>query len=549
MKQIYVNQIGYFTDSPKKAVLNFEGREFNLFDDSGNCVYTGKVSHFGTDDISGEDVSVADFSDFKRPGIYRVSSEGVDSVSFSIGTDVFEKLTRDVFKCFYYLRCGDALSKEFAGEYWHEPCHMSKAAVLGEDTSPVDVSGGWHDAGDYGRYSTAGAVAVAHILYGVRFFDNLKDVKYDIPKVTCPGGVLPDILAEVKVELDFLLKMQREDGSVWHKVTTFQHAPFVMPEDDRNELFLYPVSSMATADIAAVFALAYTVYKDYDRKYADKLMEAALMAYKWLKDNPEPVLFRNPEGSNTGVYGESEDVSNRFWAAAALYEATGDRKYHEDAVALSKDLEGIDRKGCERDDEPDPLIGFGWGDVGGLGSLSLILTGDDDDLEKYVKGSIAKEADRLVAESERNGFGVCMNPHDFIWGSNMELLKHLMILAVADLKVAEKPEYRRIIVAGLDYLLGCNSMDVSYVTGNGEKAFMNPHLRPTAVDGIEDPWPGLVSGGPNKGLQDPRAREIPMGTAPMKCYFDHVDCYSLNEITIYWNSPLLFVLGWLRKKF
>ncbi len=90
-------------------------------------------------------------------------------------------------------------------------------------------------------------------------------------------------------------------------------------------------------------------------------------------------------------------------------------------------------------------------------------------------------------------------------------------------------------------------MDVSYVTGNGARAFKNPHLRPTAVDDIEDPWPGLVSGGPNVGLQDERARMLPKNLPPMKCYIDHVDCYSLNEITIYWNSPLVFILAGLLK--
>ena len=87
-------------------------------------------------------------------------------------------------------------------------------------------------------------------------------------------------------------------------------------------------------------------------------------------------------------------------------------------------------------------------------------------------------------------------------------------------------------------------MDISYVTGNGEKAFKNPHLRPTAVDDIEEPWPGLVSGGPNAGLHDERAQTLRgKGLPPMKCYIDHIDCYSLNEITIYWNSPLVFALS------
>lgn len=545
MARIFMNQVGFKPDSSKKAVLDFAGSDFSVKDEKGNDVYTGKVSHFGTDEVSGEDTYVADFSDFKENGTFSISSEGAVSTHFSISNNVYDKLMKDICKCFYFLRCGDALTKEFAGEYYHDPCHMGKATVYGEDTEPVDVTGGWHDAGDYGRYSTAGAVAVAHILYGVRFFKNLLDVDFNIPKVKGDKGNLPDILAEVKVELDFLKKMQRENGSVWHKVTTFCHAPFVMPEEDKEELFLFPVSSLATADIAAVFALAYSIYKDYDKAYADSLLEVSKKAYKWLKENPDELLFFNAEGSNTGQYDEAEDISNRFWAAASLYEVTGDKEYYEDIKYQKDRLLSFDKNATKKGYQGNVLTCLGWAEVAGLGSMSILLKNDGDDLNKEIKKAFTGEADRLVSNAGKNGFGLCMEAKDFIWGSNMELLKYLMILTVTEKKIEGKPEYKDAITSGLDYLLGCNSMDVSYVTGNGEKAFKNPHLRPTAVDDIEEPWPGLVSGGPNVGLQDERAKEVPAGSAPMKCYLDHIDCYSLNEITIYWNSPLVFVMAGL----
>ena len=543
MARIFMNQVGFKPDSSKKAVLDFAGSDFSVKDENGKDVYTGKVSHFGTDEVSGEDTYVADFSNFKENGTFSIASGDAVSTHFSIGNNVYDKLMKDICKCFYFLRCGDALTKEFAGEYYHEPCHMGKATVYGEDTEPVDVTGGWHDAGDYGRYSTAGAVAVAHILYGVRFFKNLLDVDFNIPKVKGDKGNLPDILAEVKVELDFLKKMQRENGSVWHKVTTFCHAPFVMPEEDKEELFLFPVSSLATADIAAVFALAYSIYKDYDKAYADSLLEVSKKAYKWLKENPDELLFFNAEGSNTGQYDEAEDISNRFWAAASLYEVTGDKEYYEDIKYQKDRLLSFDKNATKKGYQGNVLTCLGWAEVAGLGSMSILLKNDGDDLNKEIKKAFTGEADRLSSNAKKNGFGLCMEAKDFIWGSNMELLKYLMILTVTDKKIEGKPEYKDAITSGLDYLLGCNSMDVSYVTGNGEKAFKNPHLRPTAVDDIEEPWPGLVSGGPNVGLQDERAKEVPAGSAPMKCYLDHIDCYSLNEITIYWNSPLVFVMA------
>ena len=545
MKKVFVNQVGFLSSAPKKAVLNFAASEFEVIDENGKKVFGGEVEHFGTDEISGEDTYVADFSVLTEKGKYKVVADGNESVSFEVSDNVYDKLMKDICKCFYYLRCGDALTKEFAGEYYHEPCHMSKATVYGEDVEPVDVTGGWHDAGDYGRYSTAGAVAVAHLLYGVRFFKGLLDVHYDIPKVSGDNGNLPEILAEAKVELDFLMKMQRENGSVWHKVTTFNHAPFVMPEDDKEELFLFAVSALATADIAAVFALAYTIYKDYDKAYADKLMEKSLLAYKWLKENPDELLFFNPEGSNTGQYDEAEDLSNRFWAACALYEATSDGKYYSDALELKAKVEEFDKNAQKKGYQGNVFTCLGWAEVAGLGSLSLLLKREDNALCTLARTSFLSEADRLVKVSGENGFGLCMLAKDFIWGSNMELLKYMMVLSVA-YKLDSKDEYKKALEAGLDYVLGCNSMDVSYVTGNGEKAYMNPHLRPTAVDDIEQPWAGLVSGGPNVGLQDERAQSLRgQGLPPMKCYLDHIDCYSLNEITIYWNSPLVFALSGL----
>ena len=544
MSKVFMNQVGFLGNSAKRAVLDFDAPDFKVVDESGTAVFSGITQHFGTDEISGEDTFVADFSDLSKEGTYRVVAGDVTGPAFIIGDKAFDKLKKDICKCFYYLRCGAALNKKYAGEYYHDPCHMSKATVYGEDVEPVDVSGGWHDAGDYGRYSTAGAVAVAHLLYGVKFFRNLLDIEFDIPKEKADFGFLPDILAEVKVELDFLMKMQRDDGSVWHKVTTFNHAGFVMPEDDTNELFLFPVSSLATGDIAAVFALAYTIYKDYDRAYADTLMKRSLKAYNWLLDNPEPLLFKNAEGSNTGEYGEAEDISNRFWAACSLYEATGEEKYYQDAEKLSESLISFDKEAKIKGYQGDVFTCLGWAEVAGLGSFSLILNNGSDDLTKNVKERFVSEAKRLCANAKKNGFNLCMERNDFIWGSNMELLKYLMVLTVAN-AISEDKEFKDTITSGIDYLLGCNSMDVSYVTGNGEKAYKNPHLRPTAVDDIEEPWPGLVSGGPNIGLHDERAQTLPKDLPAMKCYLDHVDCYSLNEITIYWNSPLVFVMAGL----
>jgi endoglucanase len=91
------------------------------------------------------------------------------------------------------------------------------------------------------------------------------------------------------------------------------------------------------------------------------------------------------------------------------------------------------------------------------------------------------------------------------------------------------------------YILGRNSLNQCFVTGFGSKPIINPHHRPSVGDSIDDAVPGLISGGPNKNLQDDCAKEQLMGLPPARCFIDHKDSYSTNEITIYWNSPAVFV--------
>ena len=282
MKTIVLNEVGYRVKSHKEAVLNFDAKNFGVFANDGKEVFKGELKHFGKDDMSGEDTYIADFSDVCGEGTYYIEADGVKSAGFCIKEEPYNDLMQDLLKTFYFLRCGCGLDEKFAGVYKHGKCHNALAKVYGDEGTLVDVTGGWHDAGDYGRYTTAGAIAAAHLLYAFKDYPILKEIKFNIPN----DGNLPDILAEIKVELDFLMKMQREDGGAYHKVTTLRHADFIMPEEDRNDLFLFPVSSLATADLAAVCALAYTIYKDYDKEYAGKLLSTATIAYEWLSENP-----------------------------------------------------------------------------------------------------------------------------------------------------------------------------------------------------------------------------------------------------------------------
>ncbi len=529
---IFVDQAGYTPDSIKTAVMPFECSEFTVIDEDEKTVFSGKTKLFGYDESSGDTVYSADLSQLTAKGTYRVCADGRTSARFTISDDVYNKVLHDTSKAFYFLRCGCGLDEKYAGAYHHLPCHCDPAVLWEDKSTFIDVKGGWHDAGDYGRYVTAGACACAHLLYAYKLFPKV----FDRLKLNIPEKGMPDILSEIKYELEWLIKMQRSDGGVYHKVTTMLHAPFVMPEDDKEQLIIFPVSSMATADFAAAAALAGSIYKNFDTDFADRLINAAEKSVTWLDSNPDFIGFENPEGCNTGGYYEKDDYSNRYWAYAEMYSLTGERKYHDKMKALMS-------KGF-------PLTELGYWEIGGLGSLAYILTDrpKDEQLYKQITDAFSGHGEHLKGLSDRCGYGTAMSKEYYGWGSNMLVMKNAMIFAINDLICGDK-ESKKYARRQLDYLLGTNALGISYVTGTGEYRTNNPHLRPAFADGIDECIPGMVAGGPNGRPADPYAEEvIPKDTPPMKCYADDAASYSLNEITIYWNSPAVFVIAYLSDK-
>ncbi|MBQ7955021.1 MAG: glycoside hydrolase family 9 protein [Lachnospiraceae bacterium] len=534
---IYLNQEGYLTNV-KKVAVSTKACTFQVMDVSSNkSVAEGRSGAGVFDEAAGEEVFALDFSGVRKPGKYYIQGDdGTRSHTFTVGDKIYAGLHKDMIKALYFQRCGCELKAEHAGVYAHEACHIAPAILLEdymagtENPETYDLCGGWHDAGDFGRYSTAASVALGHLLYAYKLFpESFKD-SLQIPE---SGNDMPDVLNECLYELAWLIKMQREDGGVYHKLTAWSHAPFIMPQEDHDPFLIYPVSSMATADYAAIMALASGIYKDFRPEFAKEALEKAKKAWNWLENNSY-VGFKNPEGSNTGEYDDVCDEDERFWAACEMQKAdpANAKVYLERAKVYAEKVSKVD---------------FGWTDVSAFGSLA-VLTAEEGlfpaEFVKDISNVVFAEADRLVALQNNSGYGVAMKAQDYVWGSNMVVCNRGMLLVLCALKCkdVQADVYKEAALSQLHYLLGKNALDVSYVTGHGENAYKNPHNRPTASDGIDEPMPGWVSGGPFKAPCDAVAMEkIPVGTPPMKCYIDHVDSYSTNEITIYWNSPAIFM--------
>jgi len=534
---IYTDQLGYLTNYNKIAIstkaCNFQ--VIRLTDQKS--VLDGVANKAIYDSCAGEDVYRIDFSQIREEGEYYILAGNQEkSHTFSIRNDIYKRLQNDALKCLYYQRCGMELLEEHAGKFKHGICHTDEAIMVEDYINKVDnpkrydMSGGWHDAGDYGRYVTAGSVAVAHLLYAYELYPDSFKSEINIPE---SGNGIPDVLNECLYELKWMLKMQTEDGGVYHKLTTFSHGPFIMPEDEKEQLLIYPVSSMAVADFAAVMALASRIYRAFVPEFADEAYKASKKAITWL-NRFGYVGFANPEGSNTGAYDDDYDLDERMWAAAEIIRVdTINAAYHlKKLVAL-----------CEEDIS---LTDFGWTDVSGLAALSVLTDPKNSAgmLKDKFRKIVISRANALMKMTRESGYMLAMEEEDYVWGSNMVVENRAMLFTLAaKISMGSMVEiYTEAALEHIHYLLGRNPLDKCYVSGYGYNSLKYPHARAIASDGIEEVMPGWVAGGPFRNFCDAAAlKKLAKDTAAMKCYIDDVGSYSTNEITIYWNTPLVFL--------
>lgn len=523
---IMVNQIGYLPGAGKTAVFRGEDidTKFSIVDaDSGKSVYDGTVSKASWNEQTGENEAAADFSDFKTPGTYRVVGEKCgESYEFTISDDVYADAFQASVKMLYLQRCGEEVKAENAGDFAHPVCHATEAVIYGTKEKK-DVSGGWHDAGDYGRYVVSGAKAVADILLAYEKNPKAFDDAEGIPE---SGNGTPDILDEAGYELTWMLKMQdSKSGGVYHKVTCANFPETVLPQDETEELILSPISNTATGDFAAVMAMAARVYQKSDASFADKCLKAAKKAMTYLDSAKAGEGFKNPSDIVTGEYPDGDDTDERLWANAELFKTTGDAAYEK---ALTK-LEFT-----------QDMVDLGWAQMGFYGAFAYLTS--DYTNKTYAKGmqdkmmGCIKELSSIAAgDTYQSTAGAT-----YSWGSNMTMANHAELFIMAD-EINGNDKFQRLAEAQTDYLLGNNTNGYCFLTGFGTVSPKNTHHRPSQVLGKS--MEGMLVGGPDSNLEDPYAQATLSGVAPAKCYVDNAQSYSCNEVTIYWNSPLIYVLS------
>jgi endoglucanase len=536
---IQVNQVGFLPAAAKWAAVPVNGAtSFAVVDArSGREVWRGALGSAAVWAPSQEAVRLADFSVLQTPGEYQLHVDGLaDSPRFTIAGDAYAALNAAAIRAYYYNRASAELRPEHAGA-WARPAghpdekvlvHASAAGPTRAEGTVISAPKGWYDAGDYNKYVVNSGITVYTLLAAYEHFPQIfQQQALNIPE---SGNGIPDLLDEALWNLDWMLAMQDPaDGGVYSKLTNKGFDGAVMPHQATGERYVVMKTTAATLDFAAVMAQASRVFAAFDAQrpgLSARMLAAAKAAWTWAQAHPA-LTYRQPPDIHTGEYGEATLSDEFAWAAAELYVTTRDDAY----LAAMKPAQV-------------PMAVPGWGDVAGLGWISLAhhrehLTpaADRTLIEQRITGLASQLADAWQASAYR----VAMQTSDFIWASNSAALNQAMVL-VQGYRLTHERRLLDAAQAALDYVLGRNPLGMSMVTGIGTRSPMHPHHRPSQADGVAAPVPGFIVGGPNLGQQDAADCPVPYASKlPALSYLDHDCSYASNEVAINWNASLVYV--------
>ncbi len=537
--KIVINQVGYYPNSPKSALLinvtNPRPGKVQLVNNrTKRTVFETELTAPQQDAASQDIIQTMNFSQFNKEGIYYLKFGTIQSYPFQIGKTIYRDALNKLLRSYYLQRCGVAVRDSAIGVN-HPPCHINDGLIAHADSfnqsgKQKRAIGGWHDAGDYGKYVGPTAVTVGRLLSLYEQYPKLfSDRQLAIPE---SGNRRPDILDEVKVGLDWMLTMQRQDGAVYRKLSGKEWPGAILPHKDQQPRYVYGISTPETAKFAAAMAMANRLYASYDSAFAQTCLKAAQKAWDFLQKEPSTKVdwFEGDDSGSGGYLNQSPegrlqtDRNDRLWAAAELFITTGNSAFEQ---YLNQNIGSWTYQV------------YGWTDSSPLGMTDyLMLTGrkGSDSLKEQIKEKLLQRADSLMQKVASSGYRLANQ--DFIWASNRLAAEEGITLLYA-YRVTGNQDYFSAAVDQLDYLLGRNHFNKSFITGVGSNSVRYVHHRIGQANKIV--IPGLMVGGPNANAEDGIA---PKGLGPLS-YLDDERSFATNEYAIDYNASVIGLMGML----
>ncbi|MEG8945523.1 glycoside hydrolase family 9 protein [Rosettibacter firmus] len=517
---IRLNQVGFLPDDIKTALV-ISKVKLNSIDALIKNVKTNKIvfqtalkslsNGYGNFQYN----YLIDFTDLKQEGEYEILVNKVKSYTFKIGKDIYKDVTLSLLEFFKVQRCG------YTNPLLHDVCHIADATSIIDGKNVInkniDVTGGWHDAGDYIKFLNTTAFATYMLLFSYEF--NPEKFSFDNNR-----NNLPDILEEAKVGLDWLLRCNYEGKKFVTQVQDLKdhESEWRLPENDK-----YGFDRPATLGIgknligiySATLALASRIWRDKFQYYefADKCLNTARHFYS-IRNNVPDV-----DSSGSGMYLDKEFKGKLALAAIELFITTKNKKYYEDAISYI--------------DSASNNFWWSWGDINPIVHYKLSIY--DKRYSELLKNNL--EEFNRYKNSNTFGLGTVLN-----WGSNNTLLG-ITLQNILWKKLTGDSYYDTLACLQKDFILGRNPWGISFIYGFGKNYSQNFHHQ---ISYFKKKLPGGFAAGPvpRKLLND------------FKIQFENEDKYSqfqtneiyyrddrwdyiTNEPTISANATAIFVFG------
>lgn len=561
--EIRINLGGYPSNMPKKALILSKVALANpiliLKNVEGEVLkeYSSLPHEKSWDPFS--NYYAVDFSGFTKTGKYYFELKGSENKSqlFSVGT--YPVWQEDVIGFIRTQRCG-------FNPYTMEFCHQKDGlSFFGNrlDSTRIDATGGWHDAGDQLKYLITSSNTTARLLMAFQMKPSSFNDAFDARGLQGAND-LPDVLDEAKWGLEWLLKLHPSPDELYHQVGDDRdHRGFKLPHEENADygwgpnsfrpayyatgkpqgLSNYKSQATGIANLAgrsaATLALGYLVFsqfKDYE-VFTQTCLKAAQELYE---------MGRQQEGYQQGNsfsapyrYEENTWADDMEWAAACLYKITKEEKFLKEARAYAKIIGSW--SWMERDTashyEMYPFVN--------MGHYALWQVGDSED-KKMVSSYYEHNLENVKRRAEGNPYGV---GHLFIWCSN-NLAAAVATQAMLYEEMTGSTKYRSLMQNHVNWLLGLNPWNSSMITGIPENAdtpvdvhmpfwkIYNKSIKGSLVDGplwstIHEDMIGITPQEPDEyaHLQPNHIR-----------YLDDWADYSTNEPTLDGSAELLLIL-------
>lgn len=515
---IRTNQVGFLPQDVKTAVVlsksNLNGKQFFVVENKSNEIkFKGSVkdspSVYGNFYFCYE----IDFSSLTTNGNYKVKLLDVESHPFEVDNSIFNNV-RDTLSLFFKAqRCGPT------NPILHQPCHLSDAAkIIGyKDSTARDLTGGWHDAGDYIKFLKTTALTTYLLLFSYEF-DSQK-FGYDLNK-----NDVPDILEEAKIGLDWLLRCNIDNQNLVSQVQNEEDHKigWRLPENDSLQFERPAFVSIGKNTIgiySAALALASRIWKEkfYEDEFAANCLLTAEKFYS-IRNQVQDIDY-----TYSNHYPEKDFNGKLALAAVELFNSTLKQKYLDEAIDYGT------KAGSD--------YWWGAGDINSLADYKIAQ--HNSDFIKYIYQNLKHFKNISDSSFMREGLA-------YSWGTTNALLG-VSLQSILYKKLTGSTKFDSLAIFQRDYILGRNPWGVSFIYNVGSN--FSKHLHSQVAFFNNGYLPGALTAGPAPAqlLDNYKIKIInneydKFNTDSIKYFDDRFD-YITNEPTIIGNATALFVFG------